>query len=401
MRRKFFQVILLTFSLFLLSACNGVDDLVDSATKFLDSFTEGENENNANHSDSNNNQENNDLSKGNEENNHEDDDNHTGEENNHEDPGSADLTADTDSSLPFDERLVSQGYDLLTVPNGFPYEVPYHWIYVKDSHGNKDHDGFLGSFCFDLPLPIEDVANHFEYFEDVEQIPFEDDEENILHKTSFTLDFTGEPTRSHVEFYLDEFGNTCADATVDANLGTSLGEDPSTMEDDVNDDVEMERSLPENYGETLEYVRNGGELEALVVGQDEIISIRDRFMDHEMEMLHLANGHPTIFPYEWYLVSKIDMNQGWVGNFCTDRPMNEAIIKHHDMLTDHHANIEFFSIEESPKPNIASETGFSFNDEYGTGSWTGVSMFYASPEGEYPFHNCVHVEMEFSAELID
>src|SRR5699024_12367344 len=65
----------------------------------------------------------------------------------------------------------------------------------------------------------------------------------------------------------------------------------------------------------------------------------------------------------WYLVSKIDMNQGWVGNFCTDRPMNEAIIKHHDMLTDHHANIEFFSIEESPKPNIASETGFSFNDE--------------------------------------
>src|SRR5699024_9697542 len=48
-----------------------------------------------------------------------------GDENGVDDVAGANDT--TQHPTPFDDRLREKGYTLLTLPNGFPFEVPYHW----------------------------------------------------------------------------------------------------------------------------------------------------------------------------------------------------------------------------------------------------------------------------------
>lgn len=394
MKRKHLQVVFITFSLFFLSACNGLDELIDSATKFLESMTDDEEANNEGNDNENNTGNNVVNSPGNDESKGENEGNNN--ENGLEETNTG---VALDSSLPFDERLLEQGYDILYMPNGFPYEVPYHWLYVQHQTDHKYEDGYLGTFCYDLPLQTQDVASYFDYMPDIQQTHY-GETEDIIHRTSFTLDgFFSETTTSHLDFYLDEFGNTCADASVDYDYDGNLRETTS----EIIYTIDESRSLPDGYADTLDYVRSGGELEALTVNYDDIISVRDKIYNRELEALHLVNGHPTIFPYEWYLVSKIDISDGFIGEFCTDRSMQEAIVNHQEMLGNMNANIEYLSIESSPKPNVASETGFAFNDMHGTGSWSGVSMFYANPDpdSDYPNHNCVRVEMYFSTDLVN
>lgn len=391
MKRHLLKIVFITFSLFLLSACN-VEGLLEGALEIIGS--------------QDNNQKDEQINEDNDQTGEEVDNNGTNDDENEHDEASENNQTDTaaspvkaDSSLPFDERLISQGYEILYRPNGFPFEVPYHWIYVKPPTDDKDHEGFLGTFCFDLPLQVEDVAHYFNYLPDVQQTHY-GEAEDIIHHTSFTLNhFIGEPTTSHLDFYLDEFGNSCVDTRVDANLGESVWSDL----DSVADDSQVDRTLPKNYDQVLGQVQSGGDLKALTVSYDDIVSVRDRIYNRQLEIDHLVNGHPVIFPYEWYLVSKSELSDGFTGEFCTDTSMHEAILKHHDMLKDMHANIEHFSIEAGPKENVASETGFSFNDAHGTGSWSGVSMFYANPDpdSEFPNHNCVRVEMVFSTDFVN
>jgi len=397
MKRHLLKVVFIICSVFLLSACS-LEDLLEEAFELIQS-EENNNVNEEINEDNNNNEKNNEQENANTNNNEMNEENHENEENGENGNGETNShPIEDDSLLPFEERLMEQGYEILYLPNGFPYEVPYHWLYVQHPSDDKDEDGFLGTFCFDIPQRIEDIAHHFNYMPDIWHDHYGEDEE-IMHQTSFTLDFTGEPMNSYIDFYLDDYGNTCADAYVDASLGGSLRE--GTGEIVYNPD--SSRSTPGDYEQVLEHVQSGGELEALTVDYEDINSVRDRIYERDLEIFHLKNGHPVIFPYEWYAVSKLGSDGEFIAEFCTDTTIHDAIVKHHDMLNNMNADIEYFTIESSPKPNVASESGFAFNDEHGTGSWSGVTMFYVNPDpnSDFPNHNCIRAEMEFSTELID
>lgn len=396
MKRQLLKISFVIFSVFLLSACS-VEELLEGALEIIQSQGT-DNENGAGNEDNNNEDENQVENENNANKVNEEENNDPEEAENNSDANSPASSVNVDSSLPFDERLIEQGYDILYMPNGFPYEVPYHWIYVRHQLENKFEDDYLGTFCYDLPLQTQDVASYFDFIPGVEQTHYGEGED-IIHRTSFPIEGFGEATTNYLDFYIDQFGNTCADATVDHGLDGNLGESVS----EIVYTIDENRSIPDGFADTLNYVSSGRELEGLTVPYEDLISVRDRIYNRELEIDHLVNGHPVIFPYEWYLVEKIDVTDGFIGEFCTDRTMHEAIAKHQEMLGNMHANIEYFSIEASTRPNVASETAFAFNDEYGTGSWSGVSMFYANPDPNsgFPNHNCVRVEMEFSTDIIN
>src|SRR5699024_3594223 len=87
------------------------------------------------------------------------------------------------SLLPFDERLMEQGYEIMTLPNGIPVSIPYHWLLVEVEQGGSD---FAGKFCFDLPLELEQVAEQFVSFNHTGGNHTDGTGETLL-VTSFTL----------------------------------------------------------------------------------------------------------------------------------------------------------------------------------------------------------------------
>lgn len=195
-----------------------------------------------------------------------------------------------------------------------------------------------------------------------------------------------------------------------------FGEDPDTMvseeemaameeiqgEDEFTDLAEDRmRILPEDYEELLTTVKTKNDL----YDEDGVLSIEEEVMRGGLVALEIIEGFPQIFPQEWYLLDELDqpMESSWSGTFCTDTPMNQAIVDHHERLANYNADIEFFLIEEMLKPNVISEVAFAFNDEYGTGSWDGSTQFFISPEddGTYPMYKCMTVSMEFSPEIIE
>src|SRR5699024_7711773 len=64
-----------------------------------------------------------------------------------------------DNRMPFDEKLKQEGYDTKLLPNGFPFEIPYHFILVADNLDEADASSYEAQFCFYLPLELEAVAD--------------------------------------------------------------------------------------------------------------------------------------------------------------------------------------------------------------------------------------------------
>lgn len=403
----------MAFLIGVLSACNQVEDILGKVNQLLDEQLDEEQ----------------DSEEGTEDSNQEDS---TSDEVVDVDPNQNLQTETTDedaktvdnkpdAQLPFDERLAEQGYDTLVLPNGFPFEVPYHWILVEDNSQDASAQNFEGTFCFDLPLEIADIANHFEHFDEVVQESYDEGNE-LLHSTTFTMDFGFDELSGELDYFLDEYDNTCTNVTVfyeeSGDEEEYYGEDPDTMvseeelaamEDfEVNPDADADagtdrtRSLPDSYETTLNKYREHNDIEDMDFDAADVLSVRDKIRSSELQMLHLANGYPTIFPYEWYLLKKEeDHSSGaWTGTFCTDTSMSQAITKHNDMLANLQADIIQFEVNGSPQVNEKGSVAFAFNDIYGTGSWSGDTLFYIDRSDTDQVHKCAKVSMEFSPEVL-
>lgn len=319
-------------------------------------------------------------------------------------------------SLPFDERLHEQGYEIIDdLPPGFPIEMPYHWVFVEDETDDIANDEFKGTFCFDLPLEKEQIATYFEHtmITDVEQ----DD------TTQFTIDYGYGEIEGMLKYFNDDYDNTCAKMVFAFKNDISeehmaFGEDPATMiseeelalekelmkqnEGDEESTVQQsrERLLVDDYEEKLNHLLGSDYSED--IDHDDFLSVREDIKNGEVHMLNLTHGYPKIFPYEWYLV-KMEENlsgSGWTGTFCTDAPLMNTVIKHHDMLGQYAADINDYNINMPPKLNEENYVEFSFNDQYGTGSWHGSSLFSNDEADPFHMYKCAHVAMEFSSELL-
>jgi len=411
LKNRWFIAIFLGLSIGLLSGCNQVEDLLDQAIQLLNQQSSDDNETNVEEAVT-------DIDAS-EDNNNDDSNVEESEESSTENV--------SEPEIPFDERLLAQGYDNKVLPNGFPFTVPYHWILVEDNIDDPSAQGFEGTFCFDIPMEVEQIAEGFVDFHEITH-EHHGEENDIIHTTTFTIFPEPEGWNGTMEYFLDEYENTCA--TVMISFGGSdgeeeqYGEDPETMVseealaamqeqndsedyengDGIEDGVyeDRERSLPDDYDKKLNLHREPDDLVDMDVDADDIESIRDKIRNGEIEMLHLMKGYPRIFPYEWYLLKEDDdpVNSSWSGTFCTDAQMGPTIIKHHDMLAEHNADIIDFSINGSPQMNEKSTVEFAFNDEYGTGSWHGNTQFYIDRNQEFQVHKCANVSMEFSPDLL-
>lgn len=317
------------------------------------------------------------------------------------------------SDLPFDERLISQGYEFYVFPNGFPFHIPYHWVFVEDQTDDPIAEGFEGIFCFDLPLGIEKIAHEIaSHYDDVTHEYYGNDHD-IIHETTFSLDLGYETWDGSIDYFLDEYDNTCAHmvALFQVDDGENYGEAPETMISDeelaVYEDIESisgpnedrVRSLPDNYEDIMMRLKEDSHF----FDEDGVLSISEKIRNGEQLMIHLDQGYPKIFPYEWYLLEELSTPEymSWSGTMCTDTSMTQAITKHLHMLEDYYANISYIATEGIVKPNVIAELGFAFNDAYGTGSWHGTSLFFIAPDGTFPMHKCMTVSMEFSDEILD
>lgn len=393
MRSKFLGMIFIASSVFLLSACSGFDELIDGASKFFQSSSENNEENNGEQAENNNGQNNNENT--NNENLNED----SGVENedtNNEDNDAEETVANVDPNLPFDEKLVAQGYEIRTLPNGFPFSVPYHWIFVKPQQPIADDTGYLGMFCFDIPLTFPNIASFFTTFDDA-RYDTVSGQGDTVYQITFTLNelFQKQNVPVTIDFFHDAYENTCAHVRADSDITGFMDMEDEPVQPSVN------RQIPENYNEVVNRLNAKGDIEGYILNESDRMSIRENLLSSHFDMQHLLNGEPTIFPYEWYLVDKLELSTGWTGTLCTDMDVHQSMLKHLDMLEKNNANIEFVTLETTPRPNVYAQVSFDFNDMHGTGSWSGLSMFFVNPEGTFANMTCAQVEMHFSTDLID
>lgn len=304
--------------------------------------------------------------------------------------------------LPFDDRLRAQGYDILQLPNGFPFPVPYHWILVEASFD----ENYEGKFCYQLPISLDEMNEYFSYFDEMTHEQHGTNS-NIIQTSTFSSELAYEQINGTFVYHKDEFDNMCVGFDIVYEV---FGEDSSTMISDeelaeiegfdggsnegaVNTGESYVRSVPANYDTVLaEYRENGLDPSYLTP----LISTVEKIQNGEVQLLHLEQGYPRIFPYEWYLIDD-DFDfyaTTWSGTYATDFQLDRTIVKHHDMLADHHIHIKDFGFDV--RQGNFGFVEFAFNDEYGTGSWHGTTYFYIQAGQQLAY-----VEMEFSADLID
>lgn len=406
MKRYVYLLGMAMTTIMLLTGCGQLEGLLQEAMSFLDGDNNDEaNDNNINNQDEKENHTNNHTNNanGNEEN---DSNINDQAENNTDNDGNVTQANTAQHETPFDERLLEQGYSIYTLPNGFPFEVPYHWVFVEQPSEAEYQ------FCYDLPLSIEQMEVNFEYFDivSVEANPSAD----VLQETTFEMDFGYEVIEGKFIYFLDEYDNTCVTVQLGEGSGDGgewdgLGEDPATMEDDDSFEADIgngdhdegrTRQLTDGFAEWFdEYADEPVEFSE----PPDVESIRGKIANGELEMMHLANGHPVVFPYEWYLLAREEdhYNGAWTGTFCTDSPMKTTVTKHVNMLADLNADIIDYHYNPSPSMNQLANFDFAFNDIYGTGSWKGTSIIYVDRLQNFQTHKCISVDMEFSPDILN
>lgn len=321
----------------------------------------------------------------------------------------------------FLERLTKQDYRFYGVSNGFPVDTPYHWVLVDVLQDDPNNDFFEGIFCFDLPYDKEDIKD---IFVDLNQLDFEHlgSGEGYFERTHFTIsqDFGG--VTGSVNYFEDTFHNTCTlmylDFSGEGTFHRPYGEDSTTMVGDQDVDYQGEnganhhdsvltsnflpleqpgRMLPNNYDELVSQIDSKGYSQG-----DNTESIQGHIVNGAISMAHFSSGYPKIFPYEWYAVSLNDnpINSEWEAKFCTDLISEQSINLHLTMLANYSANINSLELHDANNKDNLATVNFAFNDEYGTGSWSGISKFYVDESGAHGVHRCIDVSMEFSSEII-
>src|SRR5699024_11074313 len=114
---------------------------------------------------------------------------------------------------PFHIRLQEQGYDLYSLPNGFPFNVPYHWVLVKGLFGTEKHY-FEGEFCFDLPYSVDGLIDVFGNYTGAD-VTREGEGGGFFERTAYTLNNEIYNTSGTVNYYTDHKNNTCSNLSVD------------------------------------------------------------------------------------------------------------------------------------------------------------------------------------------
>lgn len=407
MKKKWIMIIFSSFLMLLLSGCDEVGDLLDKAGQLLDQQLEEETAE-IEGDDQNLEEESENLDQ---ENLVEDDEEAPSDDQNESADEATESSNEQTGHLPFDEWLTAKGFERIELPNGIYLDVPYHWVLVEDNSTDHNANQYEAQFYFRLPLDVETVAHYVgTQFENVTHEHYGEGND-LVHLTEFSQDYGYEQWDGSFEYYTDDDGVIRVSTIILASSdGETYGEDPDTMvsEEEL---AEMQgttqvaqnrtRSLPDDYEQTLSQVRDNDDL----FDQSQVVSSIDKIRSGEIDLLHVRHGFPRIFPYEWYLVNELDMPtySSWSGTFLTDTSINEAIIKHLDFLEDYQADIHYVAIEGIIKPNVLAELEFSFNDDYGTGSWHGTSVFFIAPEGEgtYPNQVGMTVDLEFSDELLN
>lgn len=321
---------------------------------------------------------------------------------------------------PFHVQLQEDGYNLYSLPNGFPFELPYHWVFVGGEFGTSK-TYFEGNFCFYLPYEQDDLVDVFADYTGAD-VARNGAEGNYFETTSYTLTNEVYNTSGTIHYYVDENDHTCAYLTVDDSdaeifLGI-YGEDPNTMvgpdDDDYNGPIEWEgkvelenfhfvddgrqRSLPNNYDDIVASLATS-ELNK----DDGAKSIREAIKTGEIAIQHIEERFMRILPYEWFFLDYEEVPQSdvWSAEFCTDLTVEQSIAAQLDMLENYNANIFEITLSDGTTPGLA-EIQFEFNDPYYTGSWNGRTWFnHTDNSGETSGYRCMHVDMHFSSDRLE
>lgn len=320
---------------------------------------------------------------------------------------------------PFHVKLQEEdGYELYSLPNGMPFEFPYHWVLVGGEFGTEHY--FEGDFCFYLPYEEHALPNTFEIYTGA-NVTRHGGDGDFFEKTSYSVSGGGYVTQGIINYYIDDYDNTCAYFTIDKTnsevLNSVFGEDPNTMvgpdDPDYNGPIEIERLELENF----HYVDDGRQ-RSLPGNYDDIVaslatsklnkddgakSIRQAIKMGEIEMDHLEERFMRIIPYEWFFLGFEEVPQSDVlsGEFCTDLTVEQSIAAQLDMLERYNADIFEVTLTDGTTPELAEIT-FEFNDPYYTGSWNGRTWFnHTENSGSMSGYRCMHVDMHFSTDRLD
>lgn len=320
---------------------------------------------------------------------------------------------------PFHVQLQEDGYDLYSLPNGFPFELPYHWVLVGGEFGTEQHY-FEGNFCFYLPYENNEVVDVFADYTKA-NVTRNGSDGNYFETTAYTINDEVYNSSGTVNYYIDDYDHTCAKLTVDesdAEIFYALfGEDPNTMvgpdDPDYKGPIEREtielenfhfvedgrnRSLPNDYDNVVASLATS----ELNKG-DGAKSIRQAIKTGEMQMQHLEERFMRIIPYEWFFLGFEEVPQSDVlsGEFCTDLTVEQSLVAQLDMLENYNADIFEISLTDGTTPELA-ELRFEFNDPYYTGSWNGRTWFnHTDNSGDRSGYRCMHVDMHFSTDRLD
>lgn len=300
---------------------------------------------------------------------------------------------------PFDDRLRNQGYTVYKNPIGMPLDIPYQWVLVD---GESEMGNFSGLYCFDMPIDSEQF-NDFDYHH-IGMNPQHNsnpDNEGVIHETKYNV---GDEGHAVIQYGLDDHGNTCAQVDIDYE-----NEIDKFVIDEIREfepiDVDRKRSLPSYYDDVLARATSADNFHSI----DGRNSVKDALYSGEKELLPLSKvGIPEIFLFDSYMVHEVDTGSGSDVNIlmCTDIYPHIATDKHLELLGNYNANIEYFEIippeDNTSMLKVATMIDFSFNDEFGTGSWSGTSYFYRYEDDDSPFseQSCMSTEMLFSTTII-
>lgn len=313
-----------------------------------------------------------------------------------------DFTMLTMADKPIDDRLREQGYEIYRDPQGMPLPIPYNWVLVS----NQSEEGkFTGLYCFDIPQDISVFANHFDHYYLDQKVQHDANpaDDNLAHVTTIDVDRDGLSWHVGIYYVLDEHDNTCAHVEIEYDSSPDFLIEPAEEVKPL--DSSRDRKLPDNYDDLLQQASS----EDNFYFRASPNSVKEAIYNDEATMLiWLAREVPNIYLYDSYLIRQtaLDDGSGWDGLLCTDVPINMALDKHLELLENYNANINHFEVidpaDNTSMLRVAAMVDFSFNDEYGTGSWNGSSYFYRYEDDDTPFseQQCMATELQFSTELV-
>ena len=282
---------------------------------------------------------------------------------------------------------------------GMPLRIPYQWILVD---GESVEDKFTGLYCFDMPTDTDNLGYFFDYYHmgnNIQHNPNPDDE-NILHETRMDI---GEDARAIIQYGLDEHENTCAHVEINYQTGSGIAIAP--IEEPTPIDASRERKLPSDYDQVFEKATSLDNFHT----PDGRNSVKEAIYNDESLSLPLRKeGMPEIFLYDSYMIREVDNSGSSEINIvmCTDIFPHIATDKHLELLSNYNANIDNFEVippeDNTSMLKAATIIDFSFNDEFGTGSWSGSSYFYRYEDDDTPFseQSCMATDLVFSTDII-